>query len=81
MTMDMLQKCLQVLQDSQGKIEKKLDDNVKQTKKNTDKIKAPTKQAVYMMTEKGLPRTNRVQNNTTLQASRNKQHKKTKWSS
>ena len=39
MTMDMLQKCLQVLQDSQGKIEQKLDDNIKQTKKNTDKIR------------------------------------------
>ena len=52
MTMDMLQKCLQVLQDSQGKIEQKLDDNIKQTKKNTDKIEALTKQAVYMMTEK-----------------------------
>ena len=51
-TMDMLQTCLQVLQDSQGKIEQKLDDNIKQTKRNTDKIRALTKQAVYKMIEK-----------------------------
>ena len=52
-TMDMLQKCLQVLQDSQGNIEQKLDDNIKQTNRNADKIKALTRQAVYLMTEKG----------------------------
>ena len=51
-TMDILQKCLQVLQDSQGNIEKKLDDNIKQTSRNADKIRALTRQAVYLMTEK-----------------------------
>ena len=51
-TMDMLQKCLQVVQDSQGKIEQKLDDNIKQTNKNTDRITALTRQAVYLLTEK-----------------------------
>ena len=51
-TMDMLQKCLQVLQDSQGKIEQKLDDNVKQTNRNADKIRALTRQAVYLMTKR-----------------------------
>ena len=49
--MDMLQKCLQVLQDSQGKIEQKLDDNIKQTNRNAYKIRALTRQAVYLMTE------------------------------
>ena len=51
-TMDMLQKSLQVLQDSQGKIEQTLDDNIKQTSKNTDRITALTRQAVYLLTEK-----------------------------
>ena len=51
-TMDMLQKCFQVVQDSQGKIEQILDDNIKQTNKNTDRITALTRQAVYLLTEK-----------------------------
>ena len=50
--MDMLQICLQVVQDSQHKIEKKLDSTIEQTKENTERIKSPTKQAVYMLTEK-----------------------------
>ena len=33
-------------------MEKKLDDNIKQTKMNTDSIEALTKRAVYMMTDK-----------------------------
>ena len=37
-TMDMLQKYLQVLQDSQGKIEKKLDENIKQTRMNSESV-------------------------------------------
>ena len=51
-TMVMLQKCLQVVQDSQGKTEQKLEDNIKQTNKNTDKITALSRQAVYLLTEK-----------------------------
>ena len=50
--MDMLQKCLQVAQDSQGKTERKLDKNIEQTKENTERTKALTKQAVYLLTEK-----------------------------
>ena len=51
-TVDMLQTCLQVVQDSQGKIERKLDENIKQTNRNTDKITALTRQAVHLLTEK-----------------------------
>ena len=51
-TMDMLQKCLQVVQDSQGRIEKKLDKNIEQTKENTESIRALTIRAVYLLTEK-----------------------------
>ena len=51
-TMEMLQECLQVVQDSQGKVEKKLDENIKQTKENTSKIRALTGQAVYLLTER-----------------------------
>ena len=51
-SMDMLQKCLQVAQDSQSEIEKKLDKTIRQTKENTERIKALTKQAVYLLTEK-----------------------------
>ena len=41
-----------MVRDSQGKIEQKLDDNIKQTNKNTDRITALTRQAVYLLTEK-----------------------------
>ena len=34
-----------------GEIKQKLDDNIKQTNKNTDKITALTRQAVYLLTE------------------------------
>ena len=51
-TMYMLQKCLQVVQGSQGKTEKKLDKNIEQTKENTERVKALTKQAVYLLTGK-----------------------------
>ena len=51
-TMDMLQKCLQVVQDSQGEIERKLDKTIEQTRENTERIKALAKQAVYLLTEK-----------------------------
>ena len=51
-TMDMLQKCLQVVQDSQSEVEKRLDKTIQQTKENTERIKALTKKAVYLLTEK-----------------------------
>ena len=50
--MDMLQKCLQAVQDSQRKIERKLDKSIEQTKGNSERIKALAKQAVYLLTEK-----------------------------
>ena len=51
-TMEMLQKCLQVVQDSQGNFEKRLDENIKQTRENTSKLRAFTRQAVYLLTER-----------------------------
>ena len=51
-TMDMLQKCLRVLQDSQGKIEQKTGCQHQTNQQNTDKITALTREAVYPMTEK-----------------------------
>ena len=51
-TMEMLQKCLQVVQDSQGEIEKKLDKNIQQTRGNAERIRALTMQAVYLLTER-----------------------------
>ena len=51
-TMEMLQKCLQVVQDSQGQIEKKLDDNIKKTNRHTDKITTLTRNAIHALTEK-----------------------------
>ena len=41
-TMVMLQKCLQVVQDSQGEIERKLDKTIEQTRENIERIKAQT---------------------------------------